>query len=99
MIDHLSMISKHESDQRLHGLRGVGIYYPCSDWPLGGSKTVMESSASKDTPCQISGLFDFISPFLSPLSIFSCFLVFGSTVATASSSSSASPTTSSLASA
>ena len=49
-IDHLSVLSKHESDQRLHGLSGVGIDYPCSGWPLGGSKTRMESSASKDTP-------------------------------------------------
>ena len=38
-IDHLSVFSKHESDQRLHGLSGVGTYYPCSGWHLGGSKT------------------------------------------------------------
>ena len=49
-IDHLSVLSKHESDQRLHGLSGVGIDYPCFGWLLGGSKTRMESSSSKDTP-------------------------------------------------
>ena len=38
-IDHLSVLSKHESDQKLHGLSGVGIDYPCSGWPVGGSKT------------------------------------------------------------
>ena len=46
-------------------------------------------------PAKSAGLFDFISPFLSLLSIFPCFLVFGSAVATASSSASA--TTSSFA--
>ena len=25
MIDYLSVLSEHESDQRLHGLSGVGI--------------------------------------------------------------------------
>ena len=56
-IGRLKMLSKHEADQRLHGLSGVGIDSPGSGWPLGGSKTRMESSASKDTPCQISGAF------------------------------------------
>ena len=49
------MLSKHEPDQRLKGLSGVGMDYPCSGWPLGGSKTRTESSASKDTPCLVSG--------------------------------------------
>ena len=61
-IDHLSVLSKRESDQRLHGLSGVRIDYPCSGWPLGGSKTRMESSASKDTPIQISGAFTLLEP-------------------------------------
>ena len=56
-IDHLSVFSKHESDQRLHGLSGVGTNYPCSGWPLGGSKTQIEPSASKDTPIPINGAF------------------------------------------
>ena len=56
-IGRLSMLSKHESDRRLEGLSGVGIDFPGSGWPLGGSKTRMESSASKDTPCQINGAF------------------------------------------
>ena len=51
------MLSEHESDQRLEGLSGVGIDSLGFGWPLGGSKTRMESSASKDTPCQISGAF------------------------------------------
>ena len=50
MFDHLSVLSKCESDQRLHGLSGVGKDYSWSDWPLGGSETGMESSASKDPP-------------------------------------------------
>ena len=56
-IDRLSLLSKHEPDQRLQGLSGVGIDYPCSGWPLDGFKTRMESSASKDTPCQTSEAF------------------------------------------
>ena len=54
-IDCLSVLSKHEPDQGLQ--RGVGTDCPCSGWPLGGSKTRMKSSVSKDTPCQISGAF------------------------------------------
>ena len=50
-IDCLSVLSKHEPDKILQGLSGVGIDYSCSGWPLVGSKTRMESSASKDTPC------------------------------------------------
>ena len=88
-IDHLSVLSKHELDQRLHGLSGVGIDYPCSGWTLGGSKTRMESSASKDTLIQISGAFTLLEP---PFHFF-----FGSDFATASSSSSAPATASSLA--
>ena len=57
MFDYLSMLSKCELDQRLHGLSGVGIDYSWSGWPLGGSKTRMESFASKDLPCQISEAF------------------------------------------
>ena len=48
---------QHESDQRLEGLSGVGIDLPDSGWPLGGSKSRMESSASKDTSYQINGPF------------------------------------------
>ena len=73
---HLSVLSKHESDQRLHGLSGVGIDYPCSDWPLGGSKTGMESSASKDTPCHINEAFRFHLPLLEPPFHLSLFLSF-----------------------
>ena len=57
MIGRLSVLSKHGADQRLHGLSGVGIDSPGFGWPLGGSKTRMESSTSKDTSCQISGAF------------------------------------------
>ena len=57
MIDYLSVLSKHKPDQRLQGLSGFGTDSQCSGGPLGGSKTQMESSASKDTPCQISGAF------------------------------------------
>ena len=38
-IDGLNVISIHELDRRLQGLSGVGIEYPCSSCPLGGSKT------------------------------------------------------------
>ena len=57
MFDYLSMISKCDLDQGLHGLSEVGIDYSWSGWPLGGSETRMEPSASKDLPCQISGTF------------------------------------------
>ena len=50
-ICRLSVLSKHESDRRLEGLSGAGIDLPGSGWPLGASKTRMESSAFKDTPC------------------------------------------------
>ena len=56
-IGRLSVLPKHESDQRLEGLSGVRIDLPGSGWRLGGSKTRMESFASKDTPCQINGAF------------------------------------------
>ena len=48
--DSLNVISMHEPDRRLQGLSGVEIECPCSSWSLGGSKTRMESFASKDTP-------------------------------------------------
>ena len=93
------MLSKRESDQKLHGLSGVKKDYPCFRWPLGGSETGMESSTSKDTPCQISGAFRFHLPLLEPPFFPLFFFFFGSVVATASSSSSTSATASSLASA
>ena len=37
-IGRLNMLSKHEADQRLHGLSGVGIDSPGSSRLLGGSK-------------------------------------------------------------
>ena len=49
-IGRLSMLSKREANQRLHNLSGVGIDSLGSGWPIGGSKTRMKSSASKDTP-------------------------------------------------
>ena len=57
VIGRLNMLSKHEVDQRLHGLSGVGIDSLGSGKPLVSSKTRMESSTSKDTPCQINGAF------------------------------------------
>ena len=107
MFDHLSMLPKCESDQRLHGLSGVRIDYPCSSWPLGGFETGMESSTSKDTPYQISRAFRFHLPLLEPhfhlssffFPFFSLFFSFGSAVTTASSSSSTSVIASSLTSA
>ena len=65
-IGHLSMLSKHEANQRLHGLSGVGIDSTGSGWPLGGAKTRMESSVSKDTSLAKSTR---LLSFLSPLSI------------------------------
>ena len=38
-IGRLSVLSKHEAYQRLHGLSGVGIDSPGSGGPLGGSKS------------------------------------------------------------
>ena len=37
VFDYLSVLSKCELDQRLHGLSGVIIDYSRSGWPLGGS--------------------------------------------------------------
>ena len=62
MFDNLSVLSKCESDQRLHGLSGVGIDYLWSGWPLGGSETGMKSSASKDTPISNQQGFSISSP-------------------------------------
>ena len=49
MIDYLGMLSKHELDQRMHGLSGVGIVLG-DLWAV--LKLRMESSASEDTPHQ-----------------------------------------------
>ena len=49
-FDHLSVLSKCESDQRFHGLSKVEKDYSWSGWPFGGSETGMESSATKDHP-------------------------------------------------
>ena len=81
----------------MEGLSGVGIDLPGSGWPLGGFKTRMESSASKDTSYQISGPFLFHLPLHEPPFHIFFFLSFCSDFATASSSSSASATASSLA--
>ena len=61
----LNMISKYGPGQRLQGLSGVGIvcawenifelYAPLLAASLGGSKTGMESSTTKNTPSQING--------------------------------------------
>ena len=98
-MGRLFVLSKHASDQRLEGLSVVGIDFPGSGWPLGGSKTQMKSSTYKDTPCQISGDFLFHLPLLELPFHFFFFLSFCRDFATASSSSSASATASSSASA
>ena len=100
MIGRLSALSKHEADKRLHGLSGVRIDSLGSGWPFGGSKTRMESSTSKDTPYQISRAFGCHFPLLEPpFHIFFFLSFFFSDFPIASSSSSASATTSYLASA
>ena len=60
MFDYLIVLSKCELDQGLHGLSEVGIDYSWSGWPLGGSKTRMESSASK--PAKSARLFSLLEP-------------------------------------
>ena len=49
-IDSSNMISMYEPDRSLQGLNGVGNEYSCFSWSSDGSKTQMESFASKDTP-------------------------------------------------
>ena len=77
MTDELNMIYRHETDRRLQGLSGVGIECPYSSWSLGGSKTRMEASASKDTPLATTGFCAFLStsvgPFFFNFSFFPCF--------------------------
>ena len=100
VIGCLSALSKYGANQRLHGLSGVRIDSLGFGWPLGDSKTRMESSTSKDTPFQISGAFGCHLPLLEPpFHLFFFLSFFFSDFATASSSSSASTTASSLASA
>ena len=41
MIDSSKVISMHAPDRELQGLSGVGIEYPYSGWPLGGSKILV----------------------------------------------------------
>ena len=77
-IDHLSVLSKHESDQILHGLSRVGIDYPCSGWVL---KLEWNPLHPRTPLAKSAGLL----LFLSPLSIF----FFGSDFAIASSLASA----------
>ena len=59
VIDYLSVLFKHESDQRLHGLRGVGIV-------LGGLWVVLKLEWNplhpKTPPNQISGAFTLLEP-------------------------------------
>ena len=76
MIGRLCALSKHEADQRLHGLSGVGIDSPGSDWPLGGFKTQWNPLHSRTPPTKSARLLDVIFPFLSPLSIFSFSFLF-----------------------
>ena len=84
-IDGLNVISMHEPDRILQGLSGVGIEYPCSSWPLGGSKTSMESSASKDTPSRSNRVlripFNFHRTFLLQLLLLSPFSAFAPMIA------------------
>ena len=97
-IGRLSMLSKHEENQRLYGLSGVRIDSSDYSWPLSGSKTRMESSTSKDTPlAKSAGLLLFLSPL--SIYIYIYIYIFFGNFATASSSSLAPATTSSLASA
>ena len=74
-IDGLNVIFRHEPDRKLQGLSRVGIECPCSSWSLGGSKTRMESSASKDTPSRSNRVlrvpFRFHRAFLLQLLLFS----------------------------
>ena len=94
VTDYLSVLSKHESGQRLHGLRGVGIV-------LGGLWVVLKLEWNpllpRKPPIQISGAFTLLEP---PF-LFFFFVFFCSNFATASCSSSSSTpaTASSLASA
>ena len=77
MKDGWNVITMHEPDRRLQGLSEVGIEYPCSCWPLGDSKTQIESSASMDTPSRSNRVlhvpFHFHKTFLLQLLIFSSF--------------------------
>ena len=89
-IDYLSVLSKHESDQRLHGLSGVGIV-PDGLWVV--LKLEWNPPHPRTPPIQISGAFTLLEPS------FHLFF-FSSDFATTSSSSSSTPATaSSLASA
>ena len=75
----------HEPDRRLQGLSGVGIECPCSSWSLGGSKTRMESSASKDTPSHSNRVLrvpsHFHRAFLLQLLLFSSFSAYAPIIA------------------
>ena len=83
MIDYLSVLSKYESDQRLHGLSRVGIV-------LGGLWVVLKLEWNPlhprtPPPSKSAGLLLF-------LSLLSIFFFFGSDFATASCSCSCSST-------
>ena len=66
VIDYLSMLSKHESGQRMHGLSGFGI-------ALGGLWVVLKLEWNplhlRTTPIQISGAFSLFEP---PFHLFFC---------------------------
>ena len=68
-IDGSPMISKRDLCSRLQGLSGVEIERLCSSWPLGGSKTRMEASASKDTPSRNNEVIAFLSTSTGPVII------------------------------
>ena len=84
MIDYLSVLSKHESGQRIHGLSEVGI-------ALGGLWVVLKLEWNplhpRTPPIQISGAFALLE---SPFHLF--FFFFGIDFAIASCSCSSSST-------
>ena len=81
VIDYLSVLSKYESDQRLHGLSGVGIV-PGDLWVV--LKLEWNPLHLRTPPIKISEAFTLLEP---PFHFF-----FGSDFATASCSSCSSST-------
>ena len=85
VIDYLSMLSKHESGQRIHGLSGVGI-------ALGGLWVVLKLEWTLcirgHPPIQISGAFALLEPTFHLFFFCSDFAI-----ASSSSSSSSTPAT------
>ena len=86
-INSLNMISMNEPDRGLQELSGVGIEYPCSSLPLGGSKILVLDGLwvvlklewnplhPRTPPLEATAFLAFLSTSIGPSSSASAFIL------------------------